>query len=313
MLKCNCQKQKYGIVQIQTFYSCVRSKPRITLDPTQSGYFYPRTHQPISIHPLVEALGRNAVENLLIQSLYRYANDIAIIETRIVNHTILQVISNQLPIKFNEHQILSLYTIMTDEAYHAYVAYDAMLQIQKFTNIKPLSMPNTIEIEIAINNVKNILPKQDHLVFELIAVCIAENTLTKEIITMIDKDETHPFFQTLIKDHLSDERRHSGIFYDILSYTWENISNNSRKNINQVLPKFIQDYLGLSLRVKFDKEILRYIGLNSKQSELVINDTYNNFKVSKNHPLLKNIISIIQKSGMLNGEYSKPFVKENWL
>ena len=47
----------------------------------------------------------------------------------------------------SDEQKINLYTIMVDEAYHAYVAFDAMLQIQAHTHITPLPLPNTIEVD----------------------------------------------------------------------------------------------------------------------------------------------------------------------
>ena len=43
---------------------------------------------------------------------------------------------------------------MVDESYHAYVAYDAMLQVEQYTGISPLPLPTIIEIEQAILNAK---------------------------------------------------------------------------------------------------------------------------------------------------------------
>lgn len=87
----------------------------------------------------------------MIQSLYKYSNDIASIETRVVNEIILKAISDNIEgTSLTDNQKLSLYTIMIDESYHAYVAFDAMMQIRKETNIKPLEFPKVIEIEKAI-------------------------------------------------------------------------------------------------------------------------------------------------------------------
>ena len=66
----------------------VRSRPRNVFDSSNSGYFYPMSRQPIAIHPLLQKMGDEAIQFLLIQSLYKYSNDISKIETKIVNNTI---------------------------------------------------------------------------------------------------------------------------------------------------------------------------------------------------------------------------------
>lgn len=93
----------------------VRSRPRNVFDSVHSlsegGYFFPRSHQPLSIHPKVVELGEEAINYLLVQSLYKYSNDIATIETRVVNNAILTVVMDSLPVKFTSEQKMHLYTI----------------------------------------------------------------------------------------------------------------------------------------------------------------------------------------------------------
>ncbi len=278
----------------------VRTKPRLVFEENQTGYFYPISRQPLALHPLVEDLGADALHYLLVQSLYKYANDIAIIETRVVNQTILTALNDELVYQFSPEQKLDLYTITVDEAYHAYVSFDAMLQIQTHTGIQPLVLPKTIEIELAIQAIKEKLPARYHGEFEFIAICLAENTLTKEIVTMLDQEETHPFFQQLIYEHLSDESRHSGIFFHLLKRFWVNLSDDYQSNITAVLPEFLMLYLGNVVQTEFDKRVLLQLGLTEYEAEEVIDDTYGHFRVTSNHPMLKNILIVLQKAGVVS-------------
>lgn len=85
----------------------VRSRPRITYDKTATGYYYPISRAPLAIHPSVISKGEKAREFLLIQSLYKYSNDIASIETRVVNEVILKAISDKINgITFDDEQKL---------------------------------------------------------------------------------------------------------------------------------------------------------------------------------------------------------------
>jgi hypothetical protein len=290
----------------------VRSRPRIIYDANETGYFFPLSHQPLCLHPEVEALGEDALNYILAQSLYKYTNDIATIETRIVNLAVLSVTTDALQIKFSSDQKINLFTVMIDEAYHAYVAFDAMLQIQDHTGIKPLSLPKEIQIEKAIKVVMQKLPEKYHGVFSLMAVCLAENTLTKEIVTMIDKNETHPFFQRLIKDHLSDESRHSGIFFKLLSYIWEGIDNDCKHSITKILPEFLENYLGLDVQVEFDKQVLVHLGISSDSADEVLSDTYANFKLTSDHPMLKNILMQLEKAGVMDDIMLPIFKEKGW-
>ncbi|WP_298774565.1 diiron oxygenase [uncultured Shewanella sp.] len=292
----------------------VRSKPRIVYDKTANGYYYPISKAPLAIHPDVSSQGREAIEFLLVQSLYKYSNDIAFIETRVVNDIILKAISDNIDgIIFNDEQKIILYTIMVDEAYHAYVAFDSILQIKAETGIEPLPLSETIEIELAIKTIKNKMDSQYHSAFQFICVCLAENTLTKDMIVMADKNETHPYFQKIIQDHLADEARHSGVFYNLLSYTWNNLSEDYKKNIGKVLAEFIELYLNLKVQIEFDKQVLKSIGLTIEKAEKALEDTYGAFKLTKHHPMLKNILRVLDKTKVLDGYSYLEFKQRGWV
>lgn len=293
--------------------STVRSRPRLSFDSKLDGYFFPLSHQPLSVHPKIASLGKEAIDYLLVQSLYKYSNDIAMIETRVVNQSILKAVTNSLLVVFDNEQKLVMYTIMVDEAYHAYVAFDAMMQIQERTGIKPLLLPEQIEIEFAIQWAHENMPSQYHSAFDYIAVCLAENTLTKEIVSMLDKDETHPFFQKIIKDHLSDESRHSGIFSGLLRYFWQNLDEACKKSVSRVLIGFVERYLGLGVKMEFDLKVLRAMGFSDEESREIFDDTYQGYVLSKNHPMLKNILYLFEKSG-LSDEILNPYLREkDWV
>ncbi len=289
-----------------------RSRPRVVYDQEAKGYYYPISRTPLAIHPMVMAKGERAIEFLLIQSLYKYSNDIATIETRVVNETISKVIANQMPIEFNEEQRINLHTVMVDEAYHAYVAFDAMLQIENHTGIKALPLPEVIEIEKAMIKVKNKLDNQYHSIFDLICVCLAENTLTKEIMAMTDQEETHPFFQKIIKDHLADETRHSGIFYQLLKFIWINLNEDYKQHIGNIIVDFIQEYLSMTVQTKFDTQVLNTLGFSCEETSNIIDETYGGFKLTKDHPMLKNIMILLHKAGMLDRFTLSKFEEQGW-
>lgn len=291
----------------------VRTKKRLVLEAGHKGYFYPLSRQPLCLHPLIEELGTEAINFLLVQSFYKYLNDIAVIETQVVNQAILRVLNNSLPLFFSTDQKQQLYTIMVDEAYHAYVAYDAMNQIQKQTGIAPLPLPEKIEIELAIHAVKKTLDPIYHGIFDLIAVCLAENTLTKEIVTMLDHEETHPFFQQHIKTHLADETRHSGLFFALLAYIWKSLNDEYKTAIAAVLPTFLSLYLGMTVQMEFDKRVLLQLGLSDDEASEAISDTYSHFQVTRHHPMLANILIILEKALVLDGICLTQFKERNWI
>ncbi len=276
-------------------HSTVRSRPRLKLDSNESGYFYPLSRQLLCIHPKVHALGDEASRFLLVQSFYKYTNDITLIETRLVNQAILSIITNSLAIPFSDDQKTNLLTIMIDEAYHAYVAHDATLQIKHHTKITPVALPDTLEIELAIEQVLKKIPALYHGFFKLIAVCIAENTLTQDMIDMLYQKEATPFFYQMLQEHVADEGRHATIFSALLEYVWHTISAEARTVFTTILPEFLKQYLSTQIQQQFERTLLYHLNFSTAEIEEIIMDTYYAQSISPNHPMLKNIMNLFNR------------------
>ncbi len=291
----------------------VRSRPRIIFNPEDTGYLFPLSHQPLSVHPEVVALGTEALDYLLTQSLFKYANDIAVIETKVVNKSVLDIITDELSIGFSDDFKMGAYGVLIDESYHAYVAFDAMKQIQNYTSIKPLPLPKTIEIEKASQLIKARLDAAYHNDFELITVCLAENTITKDIVNMTDKEETHPFFQRVIKDHLSDESRHSGYFFTVIEYLWANLEPERKRAIGGVLADFIELYLAAEVTIAYDKQILEQLGFSPEKVQQIVDDTHEGFPITRNHPMLKNIMAQLERAKVLDEYVLQGFREKDWI
>ena len=287
----------------------VRHKPRIVFDKNQTGTIYPLSLQPLCIHPKVMALGQKELTYLLVQSFYKYQNDIDIIETKHVNQVLLAITADNIcGLTFNQQQKLCAYTIMVDESYHAYVAFDAMLQIEQNTGIKPLPLPKIIEIEYAIEIIKDTLQSEYHDIFTLIAICLAENTLTKDMLSILNQHDTHPFIQRVIQDHVSDETRHAGIFFNILQYVWLKITDEYKYHIASVLVDFLCLYLDRKIQIGFDRTVLTSLGLHPDEADEILNDTYASFQLTRHHPMLKNILCVLSKAGVMD-EFVCPYFK----
>lgn len=291
----------------------VATKSKPILNAADKGYFYPLSRQPLSFHPLVEDLGTDAIAYLLTQSFYKYNNDIAIIETRLVSQAILNATNDKLLVKFTRDQKLDLFTVLVDEAYHAYVAFDAMQKVEQHTGIKPLPLPDTLELELATQAVKKTLPAQYHTLFDFIVVCLAENTLTKDIVGMMDREETHPFFQQLITEHLVDESRHAGLFFHLLKAVWSELSKDYRKAIGAHIPEFLARYLSSSIQMDFEKSILNHLGLSDGAVDEVMQDTYGGIQLTSSHPMLKNIMTVLTKAEVFDSDIAAHFKEKEWV
>ena len=179
-------------------FSTIRSRPRrlLATSDADKGNFYPLARQPLCVHPEISKLGEEVKRYLLVQSAYKYIRDITVLETEIVNRATLTIVNNQLPVKFSHALRRDALTIIVDEAYHAYVAMDCLSQIEGHTGIMALDVDDRLSVAEAIERVRALLPPAMGASFELIAVCIAENTNTQDILAMVHEKELNAFFNS---------------------------------------------------------------------------------------------------------------------
>ncbi|KTD52989.1 amino acid adenylation domain-containing protein [Legionella quateirensis] len=284
----------------------VRHNPRRVISANHACQYYPISKQALVIHPKITERGFEAIRFILVQSMYKFMNEVAYIETELVNSVAENILKDKLPFLYCHELKQDMLTIIIDEAYHAYVAKDYVQQVSSLLQIPPIYTPRHTELAKAIAVSKLLLPPYLHDVFSVIAVCISENTLTKELISFISEPELDPSFIQLMKDHLSDEGRHAGIFSDTLNITWQYISEDDRKLIAEVLPTFIEYYLSQQGEQEFARLLLKELNFSEEDSELIIADTYpvrSVQQLNQSNPIIKNIISLMSRNHLLDDKW----------
>lgn len=64
----------------------------------------------------------------------------------------------------------------------------------------------------------------------------------------------------------------------------------------------------------FDRKVLTHLELSELDIEKIINDTYSNVQIMSHHPMLKNILHLLSRTGvLLEDEIAYPFKAKNWL
>ena len=186
----------------------IRSRPRLIIEDDANAY-YPPDRQPLTQHPVIASLPDETHEFVLLQSLYKYLNDIIIFETELVNRTAQAIARDTFAFSFPPALRLDALSVVIDEDYHAYVAMDYMQQVEAMTGIAPIALPEGIELSHAISASMEKLPADYRHGMELLGIAIAENTVTAEVAAFAARKDLKRSVKLLMSDHLSDEGRHS--------------------------------------------------------------------------------------------------------
>ncbi len=254
--------------------------------------------QPLATHPDIADLGEAARSFALVQSAYKYMNDVALTETEVINRTAIRIangrVASALPAEVRQIAL----TVVVDEAYHALVARDFIAAVHRSTGIEPLPLPSETELSLAIEQVHGELDPALHDDFDVVAICIAENTLTKEIVELSrDSELATPFLEAL-QDHLADEAMHAAFFQRVLATHWQALTDERRAALAAVLPSFVTHYLNVEIQRGFDASILRALGLDETKVQSVVDDLHGGFRLTPRHPMLASILAMFERVGV---------------
>lgn len=290
--------------------SSIRTRPRKLINFEQSGYFFPVARQPLFTLQEISEASEEIKSTILLWSLVKYLFDIVRVEINSVCLSCHKILENNAGIIFNEIDKLNAYTVIIDEYYHVYTAQDLINQLQaKYLELR--SFDNVFsDSQNAILVIKNKLDIKYHDAFDIIAGCLFETTLVQDLIQYFNSPDIHPSIKYYINDHINDESRHQGYFSEILCYTWGSLDKEYRQNIGKHLPEFIKLYLNIDSEKNFNKYLLEKIGFSTSETNNMIRKLYQGFVVSSDLPVMKQMLSVVQKAGILVDKNIKAFFNE---
>lgn len=280
--------------------SSIRTRPRKFIDFSLPGNFFPHDKQVILLLPEIKALGEKATQDILVQSLYKYLNDIIALETKLFYSVCSKIIDGQVVVDYSSQDKLNAHTIIIDEYYHVYVARDMLLQLEHhFTDLAKFDYPKS-DSSHAMDTIKNRLPEKYRDMFEIIAVCIFETTLVRELVELFSGSDVHPSIKHYVNDHMNDESKHYGFFYDMLCHTWNHLPDDYRETIGTHLAEFVKLYLNVESEKQFNQQLLTYYLKDTKIANQLINKMYHGFDITADIPIVKNVLNVLKSSGIMD-------------
>lgn len=280
----------------------VRNAARIVVPAPSCGeHVFPRSRQLLADHPEVVARGEDTVARILAQSAYRYMYEIGLLETRYVIDCALNIINDKIAGATDDEKRQAL-TIVIDEGYHAYVALDFIIQLKDATGFEPIAVPQTNRNLDAVRRALESLPGGMHPDFHLISVCLAEHTLTKDLLSIGKEKEATRSFTQVMTDHVSDEGRHANYFAQMMKAHWARLPEATKTAIATMLPEYLDDYLAGDATRSFDRMLLKACGFDAARSRRIIEDTDPMYLASLQGYIEKtrdNLVRLLERAGML--------------
>ena len=278
----------------------IRTRPRRVLE-NDDKLIYPLSRQPLV---LSETFLRECPEQrdfALVQTLYKFINDVVIFETEIVDKTARSIAKNRFSVAFPFACRYDAMTVVVDEDYHALVAMDFMQQTVAMTGIAPIELPDEIELSRAIPAAVALAPEHLRSAVELICVAIAENTVTGDVAAFAKDDTVKQSIKGLMADHLLDEGRHSGFWARLVRIYWHTASEDDRQCIAQILPVFISHYLTNDIQKSFDFRLIDALQISDVARRALKSEVSGlAFPINRHHPLVANIVRFFRSSSLLD-------------
>ncbi|UST59081.1 diiron oxygenase [Pseudomonas moraviensis] len=278
----------------------IRTRPRRVLEDDQR-LIYPLSRQPLVLSETFLRECPQQRDFALVQTLYKFINDVVIFETEIVDKTARSIAKNRFAVVFPFACRYDAMTVVVDEDYHALVAMDFMQQTVALTGIEPIQLPDEIELSRAIPAAVALAPEHLRSAVELICVAIAENTVTGDVAAFARDDSVKPSIKGLMADHLLDEGRHSSFWARMVRIYWHTASDADRETIAQILPVFIGHYLTNDIQKSFDLRLIDALPVSEITRRSLREEIAGlAFPINRHHPLVGNIVKFFHNSSLLD-------------
>ncbi|MBT5413796.1 MAG: hypothetical protein HOK81_04270 [Rhodospirillaceae bacterium] len=248
---------------------------RVTKKETAKDLF-PADQQPLATHPDVTALGKDAVRELLIRTVYKWQGDIAALEVDVVTD-LCGKLANQ-PVSFDlpdsaRHAAL---TIGTDEVYHAYAAREFIADVWRHTGVDPEKIAETeYPILNGLAYLRQAAPPELLREAETMALCFAENFVTESLFGMAKNTEPDNPFHVTMREHLIDEGRHQNFFQALMRHMWAGIDEEARVALGKLIPGFLDAFLlNIGPIRESYAEILGFLGFEHERGLEMVTEAY---------------------------------------
>jgi hypothetical protein len=201
---------------------------------------------------------------VLLQSCYRFLQESIQIESETVMEPLSKFINGRTSVAFTPEEIAELIQVSVDESYHSLVAFDLLNSIQQDTGIPPLPRILETNRSYALGVTYAWVPEDLKGIFLFGVVCIAENTITNDLLTITRHKEVNSNIHRYMVNHVRDEVRHAKTFELIFKEKIKLLrSEEDRQLLRSLLLAFSGKMLDGTIAKRGDGEILRFLKMDN--------------------------------------------------
>jgi hypothetical protein len=202
----------------------------------QSRYWFPPAFLPYLAHPAIQAAGREVLHRLSANHLVHFLDYTTLLEHRIVNRAVEVIVHRELPIYVPlpmKHAALQLYT---DEGYHALFSNRLAEQIAALYGMtgRPVVPKRITRMNAMIART----PEKNRPLAWFLLGFISETIIARELLD-ICRDTLVSSVNDMLRDHLTDEARHSRYFAEAFHYFWLSMNSRQRTFVSRTLLEII--------------------------------------------------------------------------
>ncbi|RON47474.1 diiron oxygenase [Pseudomonas frederiksbergensis] len=224
----------------------------------ETRHWFPPAFLPYLSHPSIKAAGQSVIHRLSANHLVYFLDYTTLLEHRIVNRSVETIVHGELDISIPLRMKTAALQLYTDEGFHALFSSSLAEQIAEHYGItRRPAMPRRIT---RLNALLNQAPERHKALAWFLVGFVSETIIASELLDVC-RDTLVSSVQEMLRDHLSDEARHSRYFSEVFHYLWLTLTSSQRTFAAKYLVEII--LLFFEIDDRWLKDSLHDAGLNS--------------------------------------------------
>ena len=191
----------------------------------QTRFWFPPAFLPYLTHPAIQAAGATVMHRLTANHLVHFLDYTTLLEHRIVNRAVETIVHGELPAYVPPRMKTAALQLYTDEGYHALFSDRLASQI---ADLHSFSARPVMPLRITrMNALIARTAKTNRPLAWFLLGFVSETIIARELLEVC-RETLVTSVNDMLRDHLSDEARHSRYFCEVFHYLWLTLNSRQR-------------------------------------------------------------------------------------